>query len=235
MCDDHAAAHPGPSRRIFLGGAASLAAAGVVGARPSAALARRLPLRSAARPVTANGTSAYSMAMHVHSSFDEEEGSMDAQLWQAWQAAVDVLWWTSHDKRLGGADDGSGFRKEVHFLGFTDPAPPGQGKPWTWVKVLDKPYDANCYASFVTSPVTPNDPGGGSLLVSAQPTSAERQSGLPGMYGVEADTHKAGWNERMNLSGQSLSIDVLPLPGWSASDGYQEFLLGTSYHQAYGG
>jgi hypothetical protein len=80
-----------------------------------------LPLRSAARPVTANGMSAYSLAMHVHSSFSEYDGSMDAQLWQATQNAVDVLWWTEHDQRLNDLD----YRKTVHFTSLTkeQPAP----------------------------------------------------------------------------------------------------------------
>ena len=51
----------------------------------------RLAPTAAARPVTFDGTSAFSMAMHVHSSFSEQSGSMDAQLFQAVTNAVDVL------------------------------------------------------------------------------------------------------------------------------------------------
>ena len=58
------------------------------GAAAAAALLRqfpRLPLNSPARPVSAGGLAAYSMAMHVHSSFSEQDGSMDSQLFQAIQ------------------------------------------------------------------------------------------------------------------------------------------------------
>src|SRR5689334_25123774 len=71
------------------------------GAAAAAALLRqfpRLPLRSPARPVSADGLSAFSMAMHVHSSFSEQDGSMDSQLFQATKNSMDVLWWTDHDR-----------------------------------------------------------------------------------------------------------------------------------------
>jgi hypothetical protein len=79
MCDDHAAsgltadAESGLSRRHFLHATAAAGAA--------AALFRkipRLPLHSAARPADADGNSAYSMAMHVHSSFSEQSGPRSA-------------------------------------------------------------------------------------------------------------------------------------------------------------
>ncbi len=60
----------------------------------------RLPLRSAVRAVAADGTSAFSMATHIHSSFSEQSGSMDSQLFQATKNSVDVLWWTDHDHRM---------------------------------------------------------------------------------------------------------------------------------------
>src|SRR5215475_10517594 len=110
MCDDR---QPGGgpesvgsrvSRRNFLGGMAAALL-------PQLPWAARLPLRSAARPVAANGMSAYSLAMHVHSSFSEFDGSMDAPLWQATQNAVDVLWWTEHDQRLNDL----GYRRTAHF------------------------------------------------------------------------------------------------------------------------
>jgi len=81
MYDDQPAATSPPgaesalSRRGFMHASAGVAAA--------AALLRRfprLPLRAAARPVAVDGLAAYSMAMHVHSSFSEQDGSMDGQL-----------------------------------------------------------------------------------------------------------------------------------------------------------
>jgi hypothetical protein len=118
MSDDHpAATSPDAgsalSRRGFMHASAGAAAA--------AALLRRfprLPLRAAARPVAVDGLAAYSMAMHVHSSFSEQDGSMDGQLYQAMANSVDVLWWTDHDTRM----DGIGYRKQVH-----SPASRGSG------------------------------------------------------------------------------------------------------------
>ena len=73
------------SRRDFLQASAGSAAA--VALLPRFA---RLPLRSPARAAAADGTSAYSMAMHIHSSFSEFNGSMDTHLAQAAMNAVDV-------------------------------------------------------------------------------------------------------------------------------------------------
>ena len=115
MCDDQTANHPsttaetGMSRRHFLQATAGAAAAGLLRRFP------RLHLRSADRPVAADGTSAYSMAMHVHSSFSEQSASMDSQLFQASTNSVDVLWWTGHDARM----DGIGYRATVHFTSLT--------------------------------------------------------------------------------------------------------------------
>jgi hypothetical protein len=96
----------------------------------------RLPLRSAAREVAADGTSAYSMAMHVHSSFSEQSGSMDSQLFQAARNSVDVLWWTDHDARM----DGIGYRQTVHFTSLTtEQGGSGQGGPWIWTKTVSGP------------------------------------------------------------------------------------------------
>jgi hypothetical protein len=129
---------------------------------PQLPWAARLPLRSAARPVTANGTSAYSLAMHVHSSFSEYDGSMDAQLWQAAQNAVDVLWWTDHDQRLNDLD----YRKTVHFTSLTDEQPaPGEGmKPWKWSQKQSGPVVSGS-GSIVQNPCSPHDPvaGGGAV------------------------------------------------------------------------
>ena len=244
MCDDHTvtgprasglaggdeAVGPGLSRRAFLHGTAALAAAGAAAGGSAAALGRqiprRLPLSSPARPVTADGTSAYSMAMHVHSSFSEQSGSMDAQLYQATQNAVDVLWWTDHDARM----DGLGYRDTVHFTSLTDEqGAPGQGKAWIWKKTVSGPLSASSTGGIVTSPYSPNDPvAGGSMHLVAQSTTG----GLA-KFGFYANCHPAGWNYRDNLTGQSLSIDVLLTSGWR--NGYLELLIATSYHEASGG
>ena len=82
MCDDRLMTSPrqdrnsGLSRRSFLNAAGTAAMATLLNRFPG------LPQRPAARPVAADGTSAYSMAMHVHSSFSEEDGSMASQLFR---------------------------------------------------------------------------------------------------------------------------------------------------------
>jgi hypothetical protein len=213
-------AEPGLSRRGFLHGtAAAAAAAGVFGRYPG------LAARPAAREITGDGTSAYSMAMHVHSSFSEQNGSMDAQLFQATRNAVDVLWWTDHDHRMLGLD----YRKTVHFTSLTsESGGPGEGNAWVWTKAESGPL-ASGSGGIVTSPSSPSDPvAGGSMHLAAKSTGTTTAS-----FGYYADCHPAGWNYRDNLTGQSLTIDVLLTSGWS--HGYLELLIATSYHEAAGG
>ncbi len=227
MCDDTKTHDPstmveaGMSRRRFLQTTAGAAAA--------AGLLRRFPrlhLRSAGRPVAADGTSAYSMAMHVHSSFSEQSGSMDSQLFQATTNSVDVLWWTDHDSRM----DGIGYRDTVHFTSLTKEAGgAGQGGPWIWTKTESGPLTSRSGGGIVQSPCSPNDPvAGGSMQLSAQSSS-----GATAKFGYYADSHPAGWNYHDNLTGQSLKIDVLLTSGWT--QGYLELLITSSYHQAAGG
>jgi hypothetical protein len=227
MCDDqHAAGAPKDSesslsRRGFLHASAGVAAA--------AAVLRqfpRLPLRSPARPASADGLSAYSMAMHVHSSFSEQDGSMDSQLFQATKNSVDVLWWTDHDTRM----DGIGYRQQVHFTSLTrEKGGPGQGRAWDWTKVTSGPLGSQSTGGIVQNPCSPNDPvAGGSLHLIAKSTT-----GAAATFGFYAQTHQASWNYRDNLNGQSLTIDVLLTSGWTA--GYLELLIVSSYHEAIGG
>ena len=199
------------------------------GAAAAAALLRqfpRLPLRSPARPVSAGGLSAYSMAMHVHSSFSEQDGSMDSQLFQATKNSVDVLWWTDHDTRM----DGIGYRQVVHFTSLTrESGGPGQGRPWDWTKVTSGPLGSQSTGGIVQSPSSPSDPvAGGSMQLMAKSTTR-----APATFGFYAQTHQASWNCRDNLNGQSLTIDVLLTGGWQA--GYLELLIVSSYHEAIGG
>jgi hypothetical protein len=206
-----------------LHGAAALGAAAAVGL-PGRPLGR-LPLRSAARAATTNGMNAYSMAMHIHSSFSEQNGSMDGHLLQATQNAVDVCWWTDHDHRM----DGIGYRNVTHFTSVSEKGAPGQGGAWSWVKQESGPNTGASAGGIVTSPCSPNDPvTGGALHVAAQSSSTS-----PAKFGYFANCHPAGWNYRDNLTGQSLLIDVLLASGWSR--GYLELLITTSEHPASGG
>ena len=220
MCDDH-----GVTRRRFLQGAGAVTAGGIL--LPSATLPRRLPLRSGARPVAPDGNAAYSMAMHIHSSFSEQNGSMDGHLFQATENAVNVCWWTDHDARL----DAFGYRDTVHFTSLTAEAGgPGQGAAWDWQQRESGPLaSGGSGGGIVTNPCSPNDPvTGGSLSLSAQSTGTTAAS-----FGYYANSTSAAYNYRDNLTGQSLSIDVLLGSGWV--NGYLELLIGTSYHQASAG
>ena len=198
-------------------------------AAAAAALLRRtprLPLRSAAREVTADDTAAYSMAMHIHSSFSEQSGSMDSHLFQAAKNSVDVLWWTDHDERM----DQIGYRKTVHFTSLTaESGGPGERGPWTWTKVVSGPVASTSTGGIVQSPSSPSDPvAGGSMHLTAKSTTTSTAK-----FGYFADSHPAGWNYQGNLTGQSLTIDVLLTSGWTG--GYLELLIGTSHHEAIGG
>jgi hypothetical protein len=227
MCDDQTGsqyeadpAQPGVPRRGFLHATGAAAAA--------VALSRflRLPPRSPARAVTADGTSAYSMAMHIHSSFSEQNGSMDGHLLQAVNNSVDVLWWTDHDHRMAAI----GYRETVHFTSLTaESGGSGEGKPWIWTKAVTGPLASSSGGGIVTSPSSPDDPvAGGSMHLTAKSTSTATAK-----FGYYAECHPAGWNYRGNLSGQALTIDVRLTSGWSR--GHLELLIATSYHPAAGG
>jgi len=218
MCDDH----PGVSRRTFIHGAALVGAAAAVGLPHG--LTPRLPLRSPARAVTADGTSAYSMAMHIHSSFSEQNGSMHGHVAQAAKNSVDVLWWTDHDHRM----DAINYRNVTHFTSFSETGAAGQGGAWTWKVAKSGPNTSASTGGIVSTPCSPKDPvSGGALHLVAQSSSTS-----PAKFGYFADCHPAGWNYRDNLTGQSLLIDVLLASGWSR--GYLELLVTTSNHPASG-
>jgi hypothetical protein len=202
--------------------------AAVVGAAAAIGLPRdlplRLPLRSPARAITGNGTSAYSMAMHIHSSFSEQNGSMDGHLFQAARNAVDVLWWTDHDHRM----DAIGYRNVTHFTSFSEKGAAGQGGAWNWTLATSGPNTTASTGGIVSTPCSPHDPvNGGALHLIAKSSST-----TPAKYGYFADCHPAGWNYRDNLTGQSLLIDVFLASGWS--HGYLELLVTTSFHPASG-
>lgn len=234
MCDDrtHSVPHEegrsasGPTRRRLLKGAAAGVVGLAVGGVAVAELLPRQSLSSPARPFGPDGSRAYSMAMHVHSSFSEQNGSMDSQLFQASENSVDVLWWTDHDARM----DGLGYRQVVHFTSLTDEkGAPGQGGTWTWKKVESGPLTSSSGGGIVENPCSPNDPvKGGSLHLTAQSSTTATAK-----YGFYADSLGAGLNYRDNLTGQSLAVDVLLTSGWTR--GYLELLIYSSYHEASGG
>ncbi len=216
----------GATRRRFLKGAAIGAAGLAAGGLGLAELLPRKPLWSPARPVGPDGSRAYSMAMHIHSSFSEQSASMQSQLFQAAKNSVDVLWWTDHDSRMVGL----GYRRVVHFTSLSsEKGAPGQGAAWRWVRTKNGPLTGKSHGGIVQYPCSPNDPVvGGSLHL-----AAESRTTATATYGFYADSHWSGLNYRDNLTGQSLTIDVLLKSGWTR--GYLELLIHSSYHEAAGG
>ena len=234
MCDDHASVigtdTDGLTRRRFMHAAGLLAATAVLPGLPrrqgTGATSQPLALRSSARDVGFAGGFAYSMAMHVHSSFSEQNGSMDAQLYQAASNAVDVLWWTDHDARMGSRN----YRKTVHFTSLTaESGATGESGPWKWLKKTNGPVGAQSTGGIVANPSSPLDPvAGGAMAV-----TAKSKTTVAATYGFFANCHPAGDNYKDNLTGQSLSFEVMPTTGWSR--GYLEFLATSSFHPATAG
>src|SRR5262249_56766897 len=62
---------------------------------------------------------------------------------------------------------------------------------------------------------------------------AKSTTGSAATFGFSGNSQPASWNYRDNLTGQSLTIDVLLTGGWSP--GYLELRIVTSYHEAAGG
>jgi len=183
------------SRRGFLQASAGSAAAAALLPRFA-----RLPLRSPARAIAADGASAYSMAMHIHSSFSEFNGSMDTHLAQAALNAVDVLWWTDHDWRMEGVN----YRDVTHFTSFRETGASGQGGKWSWPKRESGPNTSASTGGIVSTPCSPNDPvSGGALHVAARSSSTR-----PAKFGYYASCEQSDWNYRDNLTGQSGTVKV---------------------------
>ncbi len=232
MCDDHGdgTADDGFSRRSFMQGAGMLAAGALLPqrpVRPGTEPVQRLAMHSAARDVGFDGNLAYSMAMHVHSSFSEQDGSMDAQLFQAASNDVDVLWWTDHDARMASKN----YRKTVHFTSLTaETGATGESSAWKWQKRTSGPLVTSASnGGIVTTPSSPLDPvAGGALHVAAQSST-----GAPATFGYFANCHPAGDNYKDNLTGQSLAFEVRSTAGWSR--GYVEFRVTSSFHPATAG
>lgn len=223
MCGDAehgpTAERPGLTRRRFGQVAGGLAAASLL-----PRMRWQQPARAAAAPAfAADGTSPVSMAMHIHSSFSEFEGSMEAHVAEAARNAVDVVWWTDHDWRMSGY----AFRNVVHFTSLTAEA--GDGKPWVWKQERTKTLTTASVGGIVDSPASPLDTvPAGSLRVRAQSSSASRAS-----LRFYAESKPARWNYRGNLAGQALYLEVLPQE--VSRYGFLELMVTTSRHEPHAG
>ncbi len=163
------------------------------------------------------------MAMHIHSSFSEQNGSMHGQLYQAQQNGVDVLWWTDHDYRMSAHK----FRQAVHFDSLTDEKE--NGRPWTWRPERIGSLTSDSGGGIVSAPASPLDSHApASLRVSAHSVGSP-----PASFQFFADSHPADWNYQTNVTGQTLRIEVFPVQ--IGPDAYLELRIATSWHPAAGG
>jgi len=136
-----------------------------------------------------------SMAMHIHSSFSEGIGSMDAHLFQARRSGVDVVWWTEHDFRK----TAFGYRDEIRFDGAHEP----DGR-WdlSWVAHNQGPV-ANGDHSFVSTPANPSEAGNKLRLV-----AQGRDGDQWGMHFVQAKAQNRLYST--SYSDTALEIDIHP-------------------------
>jgi hypothetical protein len=177
--------------------------AGAVGALGALGLGQAIPGPggSISGPASVNdlGEQTRTMALHVHSSFSEGTGSMEAQLAEAGLAGVDVLWWTDHDWRMAAA----GYRTVVHFDSLAGEAE--AGSVWKWVPAISGSL-ASSGGGIVSSPTSPNDP---SPVAGALKSSCVSSGAAEASYRWFADSGSSRQNERSNVAGLSVHVDVL--------------------------
>lgn len=141
---------------------------------------------------------AVSMAMHTHSCFSEggsyADGgggaSMMAQLEQAQEAGVDVVWWTDHDWRM----QAYGYYDGIAFDGTAE----GGGLQWI---VQNEGTVTGAAHAFVAEPRSPAEPGK-AMRVSAVGPGADW--GTSYLFGKGGNSFYS-----TNISDTTLSVDVL--------------------------
>jgi hypothetical protein len=132
-----------------------------------------------------------------------------------------VLWWTDHDQRM----QQRGYRNVVHFTSLT--AERTDGAAWAWQKRTSGSLASS--SGGIVAAGSPNDPvKTGSLSVAAKSKNTNTAT-----CGFIANANGANTNQRGNLYGQVLTIDVLP--STIGLGGYLELLLSSSYHPARNG
>jgi len=195
-------------RRMLQLAAGGLLGVGTIGLpTPGALAAGRRP---AGDPVT--------MAMHLHGSFSEGSGSMDAHLRQAERLGVDVLWWTDHDFRV----TAFGYRQAVHFDGETEHE---NGLAWTWVTLSDGML-AMARHDFVAAPASPDEEGG---ALEFQATGSVGESW--GTYLLEG----RAWNYTYVTSYADTVLELDVLPELVGGDAQLVVEIGSSYRPPTGG
>ncbi len=213
-------------RSVLLGGVAGLAAA-ALGQRPAAALRRAVAGPAPAgflQAMSADGLTAYPLAMHVHDSFSEGGGSKAAQYAQAASNGLAGIWTTNHDWRVQRLC----FVTDYHFaageLNF--------GKPWNFPRIISGQGSLTSASSggVVAGPTSPNDPASskGAFHLVAQSTP-----GSSGTVQFQVDASQSRLNYSGSIAGVTISIDVYPVA--SGPDGWLQLFIPLSTWPAING
>jgi hypothetical protein len=206
------------SRRRFLAGAGGLAATAALSGRNRSALAASAPVPTVpANTRNAAGERLYTVAGHLHASFDEYDGSWAAQFAQAHRYGVDVIMPTSHDHRV----EFLGYRDGYHFGDMAEVRPDG-----TWRLVTQRMGTlAADSGAQITDKAWNGDPATskGSLRMTVRSTTA-----AAGALDVTVDATKANLNYHGSVVGRYPTIAV-----WPASVGTEHGYLGLRVELSY--
>lgn len=202
---------PALSRRGFLGTAVGVSAIAFTGVR-----GLWLPSAAAEAATNAAGLNAYRHAMHVHTSFSEGTGSLQAQISEAIANGCHVLYTTDHDWRM------SAYKAPGEFHFATSPETV-TGKEYSWVAKSSGNLAAKG-GGIVESPVSPFDAAQtkGSLKIEATSSGSAVAS-----YSFALNGGSSNNCHRTNISGQKLYVDVFADTVGQA--GWGEILLTLSY------
>jgi len=219
MCDTHTADDRAGgrlvSRRRVLQGMVSVA--GLAACQSERRSGRSVP--SAARPTAGTGLTAYVLAMHLHASACEGEGSIRSHLAEAAANGFDVAWFTEHDSRRRAM-----FRRtRYHFL------PEDSAVGGTWFLPALPPVGslaADSGGQLVSEPTSPNDRAAakGSLRLGATSTGST-EAGVGHRIDSESSS---GMNLRGRILGRTVLVDVLPTT--TGPDSWGELRFGLSFH-----
>ena len=239
MCDDH---HYDPhhssldeavdddrswglSRRGLFRGAAALTG-GLLVAGPRSLLhpaaAAAVPATSTTSPRNEQGLLSHRHAMHVHTSYSEGSGSLEAQIAEASRNGFDTLWTTDHDWRMSAHQAPEAF----HFPALSERM---AGGTFSW-----QPQAVGSLSSrsggVTTGAASPDDrtTGAGGLTVSATSSGTAAAT-----YRYVLNGKRANLRHRTNLQGTVLRVEVRPQLGSQHAWGTLE--IETSYRPATGG
>ncbi|MFL6180895.1 MAG: hypothetical protein ACJ73J_01165 [Actinomycetes bacterium] len=199
------------TRRQVLQGAASAAAVAGVGAAVGPLVGKVALASGSELPVR--------MAMHIHASFSEGTGSMQAHLAEAERVGVDVIWWTEHDHRMVARN----YLTDVHFNGFTEWT---NGVHLTWQLSSSGTVASTPAIAIVSKPASDTDPGGRAMRVSALSTGD-----LGGTRTATAKPKSYALNT--SIDGTTITFDVRPID--VGDDAWFDIIVQTSYRPALSG